>query len=218
MAKQARSETTRTALIRSAFDLFADKGYVAASTREIAAAANTNIASITYHFGGKAGLRMACAETIIGHMLKQRNTPDLMPMPEVAKTAETEFELFILRQADMLLNLDEAQAMVRFLFRELYERSEIFEHMYESLFGPLFEHVLSLWAKATDTPPEEARSNENRIRAFSVIGQIAYFRVGQPVVTRHLGWSGYDRPEVDQILKVLQVNIRALVATYRTIQ
>ncbi|SNY91562.1 transcriptional regulator, TetR family [Cohaesibacter sp. ES.047] len=216
MARQTRSEATRTALIDAAFELFGDKGYAAASTREIASAAGTNIASITYHFGGKAGLRMACAETIVSHMLAQRKAPDQIATPRIAQNAETEFELFMLRQANMLLSLNKAQTMVRFLFRELYEQTEVFEHMYQRFFGPVFDHVSTLWAKAIDIDPEEAQSNENKIRIFSVIAQIAYFRIGQPVVVRHLGWADYDTDETEQILRVLQTNIRALIAAYRT--
>ena len=59
------SDQTRPALIRAALRLFGAKGYDGTSTREIAAAANANIGSIAYHFGGKEGLRAACASFIV---------------------------------------------------------------------------------------------------------------------------------------------------------
>ena len=59
------SDQTRMALIRAALKLFGAMGYDGASTREIAAAANANIGSIAYHFGGKEGLRAACATFIV---------------------------------------------------------------------------------------------------------------------------------------------------------
>ena len=61
----ARSEATRAALVRAALDLFGARGYEATSTREIAAAAEANIAAIAYHFGGKEGLRLACADFVV---------------------------------------------------------------------------------------------------------------------------------------------------------
>ena len=54
---EGRGDATRLALIRAALDLFGAKGFEAASTRDVAAAAGANLASIAYHFGGKEGLR-----------------------------------------------------------------------------------------------------------------------------------------------------------------
>ena len=62
MPDSAQGESTRDKLIAAGLHLFGRKGFAATSTREIAARAGTNVASIAYHFGGKDGLRMACAE------------------------------------------------------------------------------------------------------------------------------------------------------------
>lgn len=52
-------QNTRKTLLEVASDIFAQKGYTAATTREICLAANTNITSIHYHFKNKAGLYRA---------------------------------------------------------------------------------------------------------------------------------------------------------------
>jgi AcrR family transcriptional regulator len=49
----------RARLLTVALRLFAEKGFSKTSTREIAAAADANIASISYYFGDKAGLYRA---------------------------------------------------------------------------------------------------------------------------------------------------------------
>ena len=49
----------RTRLLDAALVLFADKGFAKTSTREIAQAAQVNVASISYYFGDKAGLYRA---------------------------------------------------------------------------------------------------------------------------------------------------------------
>ena len=59
------ADQTRAALIRAALKLFGRQGFEGTSTREIAALANANIGSIAYHFGGKEGLRAACADYIV---------------------------------------------------------------------------------------------------------------------------------------------------------
>lgn len=50
-------------IMDAAIPLFAEKGFVAVSVKEIAEAASVNIALISYHFGGKENLYSAILET-----------------------------------------------------------------------------------------------------------------------------------------------------------
>src|SRR5688572_10761783 len=50
---------SRERLLLAAMKLFAEQGFAKTSTREIALAAGTNIAAISYYFGDKAGLYRA---------------------------------------------------------------------------------------------------------------------------------------------------------------
>ena len=52
-------QEARTRLIDAALVLFADQGFAKTSTREIAQAAQVNVASISYYFGDKEGLYRA---------------------------------------------------------------------------------------------------------------------------------------------------------------
>lgn len=60
-SRTARSdgEQSRERLLRAALNLFALNGFSKTSTRDIAKAANSNIAAISYYFGDKAGLYRA---------------------------------------------------------------------------------------------------------------------------------------------------------------
>ena len=59
--RHARSdgELSRERLLHSALGLFAQHGFAKTSTRQIAEAAGTNLAAISYYFGDKAGLYRA---------------------------------------------------------------------------------------------------------------------------------------------------------------
>jgi AcrR family transcriptional regulator len=65
------SGQTRERLLLAGLRLFAEKGYAQTSTREIAAAAQANIAAIAYYFEGKAGLYKALYNTPV--LLEQNN-------------------------------------------------------------------------------------------------------------------------------------------------
>lgn len=63
-----RGQQTRERLLAEATRIFAAKGFAKTSTREICQAAATNIASIHYHFGDKAGLYRAVLMTPVERM------------------------------------------------------------------------------------------------------------------------------------------------------
>ncbi|MFJ1311398.1 CerR family C-terminal domain-containing protein [Agrobacterium sp. P15N1-A] len=60
----ARGNETRERIITTALRLFAERGFDAVSTREIAAAAGANPPALQYYFDGKDGLYRACAEYV----------------------------------------------------------------------------------------------------------------------------------------------------------
>ena len=57
--QRSDGEQSRERLLHAALGLFAQNGYAKTSTREIAEAAGTNLAAISYYFGDKAGLYRA---------------------------------------------------------------------------------------------------------------------------------------------------------------
>lgn len=63
-------QNTRVKLLRTASRLFAKKGYVATSIRDIVKAAGENVSSVSYHFGDKHNLYV---ETLKYLLTKNRN-------------------------------------------------------------------------------------------------------------------------------------------------
>ncbi|HYK34807.1 TetR/AcrR family transcriptional regulator [Alloacidobacterium sp.] len=55
-ARAAEQEDARTRLIDAAITLFAEKGYEGTSVRDLAKAADVNVAAVSYHFGSKDAL------------------------------------------------------------------------------------------------------------------------------------------------------------------
>lgn len=66
--RQARSEITRTNLLEAALREFAAHGFEAASTRAIAAAAQTQQPQINYHFASKEALWKASVDHLFGRL------------------------------------------------------------------------------------------------------------------------------------------------------
>src|SRR5450631_4529413 len=74
-----------TRLIGVAIDLFGRDGMNAVGTRAIAEAAGAQMSAITYHFGGKEALYLACAQHITAEMRER-----IAPLLELARWACTE--------------------------------------------------------------------------------------------------------------------------------
>ena len=55
---------TKDALLAAAIEVFADKGFDAATVRDICGRAKANVAAVNYHFGGKDALYVAVLEEI----------------------------------------------------------------------------------------------------------------------------------------------------------
>src|SRR5688572_3722264 len=110
-------EGTRRALIRAGLDLFGRHGFEASSIRQIAQAAAVNSAGIAYHFGGKEGLRRACAEAIVATMKERVLGPDaLRPLPpDLTPDAALEAMLVTVGRATAFAaRAPESEAIARF--------------------------------------------------------------------------------------------------------
>lgn len=70
--RQQQADETVRRIVMAARDVFAEKGFVAASTRDIAGRAGTNQGLITYYFKTKEGLWRAAVDSLfdeLGHRL-----------------------------------------------------------------------------------------------------------------------------------------------------
>lgn len=70
-ARQRQREATRKRIVEAAVEVFTEKGFEGASTREIARRADTNQGLVTYHFGSKDELWRAAANSIFDRMGRQ---------------------------------------------------------------------------------------------------------------------------------------------------
>ena len=169
-------DQTRLALIRAALTQFGRVGYDGATTRDIAAEAKANIGSIAYHFGGKEGLHEACARHIVDTM-QELARPVLTALPDAGSLqpdqAEALLRLALERMAGFVIGQPEAGAIVSFILRELDRPTAALDTVYTGVFEPVHRRFCEVWAAATG---EDAESDATKIRVFTLIGQVVYFR------------------------------------------
>lgn len=199
-------ETPR-ALIDAGIRLFGTQGFDATSVRQLANEAGANIAAIAYHFGSKDGLRLACADEFGRRMGQAMTTTQGKPHPS-PPDARQELHRIVRAMLGFLLDGAEAGGMVPFMLRELAENGPGVDAVYRGFAEPMHRRLCTLWATATGTDGE---SEAVRLAVFSLIGQIMYFRIGQPVVARRMGWETTGPVNIDQISRTIIRNLDAML-------
>ncbi len=204
-------EGTAADLLAVALRLFGQKGFAATSTREIAAAAETNVASIAYHFGGKEGLRRACAAEVMRRITFVLGSVH-PPQPEAPENATRQMEAMLRAMVAFVAGSREGEDAVAFMLREVAEDGPVLDAIYTTMIAPMHRQFCALWAAATGT---EAESEATRLKVFALIGQVLYFRVGRPIVTRRMNWPSLGPVETGQIGDILAANLHALIERER---
>jgi AcrR family transcriptional regulator len=206
------AEQTRAALIRAALQLFGRQGFDGTSTREIAALAKANIGSIAYHFGGKEGLRAACANYIVETIGGIAGPAMAASIGDIdgPDAAQARLNTVVEAMVGFIVARPEAGEFVQFVLRELSQPSEALDIIYDGVFEPVHQRLCRIWEEATG---EDAESDRTKITIFTLIGQVVYFRIARAAVMRRLGWEHLGPSEAANVISVVKGNLDAILAS-----
>jgi AcrR family transcriptional regulator len=205
MAK-ARQSDTADRLLKAATELFAEKGFKAATTREIAASAGVNIASLHYHFRDKEGIYLKVVGRHIDALLEA--VPLSQGLPEGASP-----ERLLQALIDAILRrvlINDASNEWKLILRELFDpglaRDMIVERVAKPHIGGLVKAVSALLGP-------KASQEDIRHCVMSVVSQVVFHRFGRPVIDRLLPEQKYGPDEVTKLSKhIFSFSLAALKA------
>ena len=137
------SPAIRSAILRAAVALFAERGAEAATTREIAAAAETTERTLFKHFGSKAGLvQSVIAEVALDLMRQDAFARVYDPRPFTrAELAEWHRAFLAERIATAERSPDNYRVLLGELLRDETFRERFAELWLSSVFKPLVAHL-----------------------------------------------------------------------------
>ncbi len=166
-ARLTKGQRTRERLLEVALRLFAEKGYEGVGTREVAAAAETNIASIAFHFAGKEGLYEAVIERVADELAGLHRTAlALAQAPDAATEDAGELVRRIVEKlVTALLTSNRSQWMSLLLQREFITPTASFQKIYDTAIKPSLEAFSNLVGEATG---HGARTLDNKVLSFSI--------------------------------------------------
>ncbi len=201
-----RGDETRAQLLGAGMSLFAERGFDAVSTRELARAAGVNLAAIAYHFGSKHGLYMAITESIVadvgGAMLHHvHGLADGIARAGEDRRALSRLAAGLVRRLITVFVADPGRKrQMAFVLHEYTRPGEAFDRIYETVVEPMHRTLTALVAAARGLPAEHP---DAIIGAHAVIGQVMAFAIAEVPVTRRLGWESITPDRRDAIGRVV---------------
>ena len=186
----------RARLLSAARRLFAEKGFAKTATREIALAAQVNIASISYYFGDKAGLYRAVFTDPMGQ-------PDDDPagFDQAGWSLRESLQGLLAGFTGPLKHGDCAQQCLRLHFREMLEPTGLWDQKIDSSIKPAHEALLRVLCRHLGV----GRADDDLHRlAFSIVGLGLHLFVGHEVMQA-------IRPELAQTPQAIDAYTARLV-------
>jgi AcrR family transcriptional regulator len=196
-------------IMLAALDQFGRLGFDAASTRDIAKASGVAMSSITYHFGGKQGLYLACADHIaivIGGVHAALMEALKADPPQTVEAAR-EGVLALLENFARFMLAPESQIHCQFIVREQQHPTEAFERIYEHVMRPVLETATALLAIALPDRDERAR----RALVTNLIGMSIVLRIARATVARVMQVDDIDEPTGALLIATLRASAQTLL-------
>jgi AcrR family transcriptional regulator len=200
-----KGEETRRRILTAALKEFGVAGISGATTRKIAQEATVNLPALTYYFGGKEGLYLACAREIVGeyqaHMLTMlaeiRTSLDTGAAPQTAREA---LKAVLDALVDLQIGGRQSDVWMSFVLREIAEQGPAFSLLFEQLWAPGVDLIADLIRRITGEPSE---STKPRVQALLLVSSLSAFSLARPIALRYLGWSELRGAGVEEIKSVL---------------
>lgn len=172
------SAATRAALIKAAGPLFAQQGFEATRTRDIADKAKANVSAINYHFGSKMGLYQA--------VIKEQSEQMFAAYPlelDVHTSQEplTRFRHLVLNLLRRVLSKTNSSPQGRICVREFAEPTEALDYLVKEIVSPQFAITRDVIRAVTGSDVDDETLQRIQI---SVVSQCFYYGMAEPMLTR----------------------------------
>lgn len=171
-ALRSDGQEARNRLLDAALALFAEKGFAKASTREIAQAAQANVAAISYYFGDKDGLYRA---VFIDPRFNPKVAPDAAKALDIRHFLDQMLRAFV----EPLKAGDQARQCMKLHFREMVEPTGMWQAEIDDNIKPA--HGALAQALALHLGLKKPDDDVHRL-AFQITGMCVMLHVGMDVI------------------------------------
>lgn len=173
VAAPVHDKRTRDKLIEAAGHVFADRGYRAATVREICRRAGANVASVNYTFGDKMGLYTEVLRESLRAGQLAALGKDLQP-EEVLRGV-------IRARLESLHCADRPDWHFRMAMHEMLQPTPAMARVIDEGVRPVQDRMRQAVAELTGLPPDHETT---RLCINSIVGQFLFYTFARPVLER----------------------------------
>jgi AcrR family transcriptional regulator len=184
-------DDTRKRLLDAAGSVFAEKGFQAATVREICERARVkNIAAVNYYFRDKQRLYLEAVK----HASQCRIQDTPLPVLPPGTPAAEKLRVFVRTMLVRMVDEHSPRWHVQLMMRELLQPTEACVEMVRDFIRPQFERLQEILAELL--PPGTSAVKRHQV-AFSIVGQCLYYRMARPVVALLIGADEFATYDLD---------------------
>jgi AcrR family transcriptional regulator len=169
-------DSTRSKLLETAGQVFAERGYYATTVREIAKRSGANIAAVNYHFGDKLGLY----SEVLHDLIAARVEPIEAALEQNA-SPEDILRLVIKTRLRSVSSGELPDWHFRIMIHEFAQPSPLMSRVVKEISRPIYMRLLELTGKFIGLPPDDEKT---RLCANSVMGQVLLYVMQAPLLLR----------------------------------
>jgi AcrR family transcriptional regulator len=196
------SEETRQRLLDAAGEAFADKGFKAATVRDICRKVQVNLAAVNYHFGDKEQMYVEAVK--LAHCAREFIPPDWPPgtLPAV------KLRHFVRQMLTNLLDPNRPDWHGRLMMREMADPTAACAAVVEAYIRPVATRLMEIVGEIL---PPGTDPVDVHLACFSIVGQCLYHRVHKPITLQLVGEAEYATYDVGRLAEhIARFSIAAL--------
>jgi len=168
-------DDTKHRLIEAAGAIFAEKGYAAASIREICQRAEANLAAVNYHFAGKRALYVAAVRHA---QCCQQDEGPFPPFPPELLPAD-QLRAFLTTMFARMLAAHRPKWHLELMLRELARPTEACVAVVEDYIRPMADTLRGILDPLL---PSTLTEEQRWMIGFSTVAQVLFYYTHQPII------------------------------------
>lgn len=211
----ARGEETRARIVTAALRMFGERGFDAASTRDIATSAGVNAPALQYYFDNKEGVYLACVEHIAKRVWENMSGVAANAERALAEKADDAelIEAFCAMQAQLaqfMFTLEDADDWRLFMARLQSGEGPPagFQMIYKQVSGRITQVMAGIVGRLLGRP---ANDDETLVRATTLSGQLQVFQMARRSVLTKLNWDRIDGQRLELLKRIIREHTSVLL-------